>query len=29
MYFIYQEHFDTSDTDGQSEKMNDCIVYLY
>ena len=29
MYFIYQEHIDTSDTDGRSEKMNDCIVYLY
>lgn len=29
MYFVYQEHIDISDTDGQSEKMNDCIVYLY
>ena len=25
MYFIYQEHIDTSDTDGQSEKVNDCM----
>ena len=29
MYFIYQEHTDTSDTDGQSDKVNDCIVCLY
>ena len=29
MYFIYQEHIDTSDSDGQSEKINDCVVYLY
>jgi len=29
MYFIYQEHNDTCDTDGQSEKNpNDYIVYL-